>query len=257
MKKFAASFLTLLSLPCCLFGRTAPKIDLDTVKKGIVFFTFDDRNFNGWLKAMPIFRKYDAFATFLVCGNIDKSIIPAMKRLIKDGHTVGLHSINHNNAPDFIAENGAEKYLAVEILPQLEACKKAGIKVSHFAYPNNRRTPETDALLSKYFKRFRAGCAKPKDIGLLDHKPFFRDIAELKNSSVMPGAGIGEYYSTTEELLRAVLAKAAKENKAIVFFSHDIAPKANRISMDTAILEMCLKTAKELGMKIASFDQIP
>lgn len=257
MKKFFISLCTMLSIPGFTMERSAPKIDLDEVKKGIVFFSFDDRNFQGWIKALPLFRKYDAFATFLICGNIDKTAVSVMKKLQKAGHTVGLHSVKHSNAPDFIAENGAEKYLAEEILPQLEACRKAGIKVNHFAYPNNRRTPETDALLSKYFKRFRAGCAKPKEIGLLDHKPFFRDIEELKKSPVMPGAGIGEYYSTTEELLRAVLTKAAKENKAIVFFSHDIAPKANRISMDTAILEMCLKTAKELGLIVASFDQIP
>ena len=179
-----------------------------------------------------------------------------MKKLQDSGHTVGLHSLRHKNAPEFISENGSEEYLRAEIIPQLEMCRKAGIKVQNFAYPNNRRTEETDALLGKYFKRFRAGCACPKELPLLKHEPFFRNIADLKTSPVMPGAGIGSYYSTNEELLRAVLTKAAKENKAIVFFSHDIAPQASRIGMDTAVLEMCLKTARGLGMKIASFDQL-
>ena len=257
MKNFTISLLTLI-VPALFSGeRTAPKLELDKVKNGIVFFTFDDRNFKGWEQALPLFEKYDAYATFLIHGYIDRNIVKYIRLLRKNGHAVGLHSLRHKNAPEFIEKFGKEKYLEAEIHPQLEACKKAGLEMKFFAYPNNRRTPETDAVLGKYFQRFRAGCKKPKNVSLLNYKPFFRTIEELKKSPVMPGAGIGSYYKTTPDLLRKVLAKAAKENKVIVFFSHDIAPKANSISMDTAILELCLKEAKKLKMLVASFDQIP
>ena len=54
-------------------------MNLDNIKHGIVFFTFDDRNFDGWLQAIPLFEKYNAHATFMVSGEIDQDTAQKIK----------------------------------------------------------------------------------------------------------------------------------------------------------------------------------
>ncbi len=36
---------------------------LSAIQHGIVCFTFDDRNFSGWLNAIPLFQQYNVHAT--------------------------------------------------------------------------------------------------------------------------------------------------------------------------------------------------
>jgi len=38
----------------------------------MLILSFDDRNFDDWIDAMPIFEKYGAHATFFVSGEIDE-----------------------------------------------------------------------------------------------------------------------------------------------------------------------------------------
>ena len=60
---FACVFAFVFATGCHTNLKTAKgsgKMDLDNIKHGIVFFTFDDRNFNGWIQAIPLFEKYNA-----------------------------------------------------------------------------------------------------------------------------------------------------------------------------------------------------
>ncbi len=238
--------------------KSIEKMNLDNIKHGIVFFTFDDRNFNGWLQAIPLFEKYNAHATFMVSGEIDQDTAQKIKTLQEHGHSIGLHTKTHSDMPLFCREKSAEEYFSAEIAPQLEACKKYGLEIRNFAYPYNARTDETDAFLLKYFRKLRAGCGGPtNELDLTQHAPLFRSIDSLKTDHLMRGAGIGTYYNSSEEMLCRVLKRAAAENLAVVFFSHNIAPAAQHIHMPTGTLENCLKLAQELGIKVAGFDEIP
>ena len=48
---------------------------------GTLVLSFDDRNFNDWKKALPIFDKYDAHVTFFVSGPIDGDAAKVLKEL--------------------------------------------------------------------------------------------------------------------------------------------------------------------------------
>lgn len=257
---FACVFAFVFATGCHTNLKTAKgpgKMDLDNIKHGIVFFTFDDRNFNGWLQAIPLFEKYNAHATFMVSGEIDQDTAQKIKMLQEHGHSIGLHTKTHSDMPPFCREKSAEEYFSAEIAPQLEASKKYGLEIRNFAYPNNARTDETDAFLLKYFRKLRAGCGRTNGLDLTQHAPLFRSIDSLKTDHLMRGAGIGTYYNSSEEMLCRVLKRAAAENLAVVFFSHNIAPAAQHIHMPTGTLENCLKLAQELGIKVAGFDEIP
>lgn len=233
------------------------KLDLDQIQHGIVCFTFDDRNFQGWHDAIPLFEKYNAHATFFVHGPIDDTALSTMRELRAHGHTVGLHSLTHANAPEFIAEHGAEEYLKQEIFPQVDVCNANDFPVQYFGYPNNRRTEETDQLLSPYFNRFRAGLGGLKEVYLPDHEPIYRTLASLSDDRVMNGVGIGEYYNTDPEQIVNVIRRAAAENKQVTFFSHNIAPGAPHVHMPTEFLELFLAETEVYDIKAVGFEELP
>ena len=95
-------------------AKGSEKMDLDNIKHGIVFFTFDDRNFDGWLQAIPLFEKYNAHATFMVSGEIDQDTAQKIKTLQEHGHSIGLHTKTHSDMPPFCREKSAEEYFSAE-----------------------------------------------------------------------------------------------------------------------------------------------
>ncbi len=224
--------------------------DPSPVRQGAVLLTFDDRNFNGWLNAIPLFAKYGAHASFFFSGEIDAEAPEVMRTLRAAGHTVGLHTVHHKDAPEFFEEHGGEAYFEQEILPQLRVCQKAGIEVTSLAYPNNKHTPETDRILGQYFKHFRAGR------GSASEEEIFPLAEKLSECSVMHGNGVGEYYHTEEASLLALLECMAREGRAATFFSHDIYPGADFINMPTELLETILAACERLGLRVIGFDEV-
>ncbi len=45
-----------------------------------------------------------------------------MKKLQAAGHSLGLHTVHHREAPAFFEKNGGDAYICEEIMPQLERC---------------------------------------------------------------------------------------------------------------------------------------
>ncbi len=226
------------------------KIDLSSVKNGIVCFTFDDRNFEGWINALPLFEKYNAHATFFISGVIDENAIKTISALKQKGHTVGLHTFSHADAPPYFNSMGADEYFNNEIAPQLEVCKQNGLEIKSFAYPNNLRNDETDKFLSNWFSRFRAGCRDAKE------EQIYLPLDKLSDNRAMRGIGIGKYYNTVETELLEKIEYVAKTNTCVTFFSHNIAPNADFINMPTELLEKCLEKANELGVLLLGFDEL-
>ncbi len=216
---------------------------------GAVCFTFDDYHGENWLAADALFKKYNAHATFMISGEITDAKAAVMKQLQQRGHSIGLHTVHHRDATTFIQKYGEEWYFENEVAPQLDACKKHGIRVSSFAYPNNRRDERTDALMWKHFNYLRAGWGKAK-------KPLYFPANKIENKMVLGGGGIGTYYNTKVEDLKKLLDKAARTGSVIVFFSHNIAPGAERIHMPTEVLEELLKHAQSINLRVVGFDEL-
>ncbi len=220
-----------------------------TVKNGIVCFTFDDRNFDGWIKSVDVFKKYNATASFFISGEIDNEALCAAKELYKAGHTVGLHTKNHADAPEYFEKLGAKAYFENEIMQQKQRLEENGIKVTSFAYPNNRRNDDTDAFLSQYFRRFRAGnsnCSQK-----------YIPVELLEQERVMGGFGIGEYYKTVKQDIFEKITFAAKQNVCMTFFSHNIKPDACHIDMQSELLEEALCVAQNEEVAVIGFDELP
>ena len=223
--------------------------DSGSTRRGVVCFTFDDYGGKNWVASDAIFKKYDAHATFLISGSITSEKAAIMKTLQSAGHSVGLHTLNHRNASPLPNGWTMEKYIKSQVMPQLEACQKYGIKVRCFAYPNNRHTAESDRELFKYFDYLRAGWENSS-------KPAFTPVSELKEKMVLGGGGIGKYYKSTPDGLKKLLSRAHELDALIVFFSHNIFPDAPRVHMPTELLEELLKHARELNMNIVGMEEL-
>ena len=70
--------------------------DKDTVKKERkrVYLTFDDGPSNYTGQILDILEKNDVKATFFVIGK-DEQYYDCYKRIVKEGHTIGMHSYSH------------------------------------------------------------------------------------------------------------------------------------------------------------------
>jgi peptidoglycan/xylan/chitin deacetylase (PgdA/CDA1 family) len=236
--------------------------------RGTLCLTFDDRSFDNWLAAIPLFREYGARASFFANGKLDGRALDALKRLYDAGHTVGPHTMHHLNAPDVVKRDGFDAYWEKEIAPQMEAFASVGIVPRAMAYPNNRRDDASDAgFVKRGIVRLRAGVrgARPYDPrGLKKTKivPFpkldamYFDREYVRTNALMSAVGIGSAYRTDIDDLCAGLRRAAARGETVVFFSHDIAENPNVISMRIDWLKKILSTARAEGMDILGFDDL-
>ena len=219
---------------------------------GIICFTFDDCDVKGWTAAIPLFAEYGAHALFSFSGNITADVIGCMKALENAGHSLGLHSVHHVNAPEYIAEHGRQEYFYNEVAPQLAACRSEGIKPGTFAFPNKRFNDDALALLSQFFHHFRAGC------GTLGEDGMFVKMKDLTPEyRVMRGGGLGEYYHTRTEDVLSAIDRAAERDECVTFFSHGISAGAKGVNMPLELLTAALEHAKKRGCRMIGFDELP
>ena len=236
--------------------------------RGVVLLSFDDRNFDGWVAALPLFDKYRAHATFFVYGQIDKKAINTMKLLCAKGHSVGLHGLRHRNADKAVVDMGEDQYWKDEIETQLNICRMTEIPVSSFAYPNCCRTEATDALFfSKGFRYVRGstGLAPHDPKGLkqagrlplsLCDRAFIPASAIVSNRLLRTTILGANYHTDTNDLVRCI-ERARERDEALVLTSHDISEKPSGIGLPVSWLELILSKSEELGMAVVGYDELP
>ena len=238
-------------------------------RHGVLLLSFDDRNFDGWIAALPVFEKYGAHATFFVSGGADDDTVRKMKTLAARGHTIGLHGFAHRNAPEAVDELGEEGYYAADVEVPKRQCDVAYVEVTSFAYPNCRRDDRTDALFfRKGFAHVRGGIGglrpydpKGEKRGALkplvtDERMFF-PASELPKRRRLDTVLMGEAYNTDISEFLACVRRAAERDEALVIASHNIAPDAHGINMKTEWLEALLAEAKKRGVKVIGYNELP
>ena len=236
--------MLLVSCACGLTGCVSPQ-------RGAVCFTFDDYHGENWLKADSVFRQYGAHATFFVMGEITQEKADVMKKLQTAGHSMGLHSLHHSKVIPFIHEKSEAEYIEGEIIPQLEACRKHGIKIRSFAYPFSQRDEASDRMLFRYFDHLRTGTSP-------ERKTSYYPLKGLSSKCCFCGTGIGTRYESELAVLKKEMDHAAETDSVLVYYSHNIGPadKIGRIDMRIDWLEELLAHAKEKNLRVIGFDEL-
>ena len=86
----------------------APKRNVKEAMEGekICYLTFDDGPSKNTVKILDILKQYDAKATFFVIGNcIGEETSEILKRIVGEGHAIGLHANNHVYEKFYADEN--------------------------------------------------------------------------------------------------------------------------------------------------------
>ena len=238
------------------------------VRPGVLVLTFDDRNFGDWERALPLFAKYDAHATFFVSGEIGADVIGPIKRLVRAGHAIGLHGQHHISASAYFKEKPYARYREEEISHPRHQLEVSLLRTHAFGYPYNARTDETDKALLGDFRRLRAGVpgaapydpkgVKPDDCyrPLHENDALFFPVDELKRHRVIAGVVLGEAYHTKIGEVLKCLERAAKRREVVMFTSHGISPDAKGINLKTEWLEAILAKAQKLGLEVLSYDEL-
>lgn len=130
----------------------------DGTKAAGLAFSFDDRDLAGWHPLRPLFDRYGAKVTFFISqfSVLDDDEVRMLRDLAADGHAIEYHSTNHFNAEEFAASNGIDRYIAEDILPDLQRMREAGFDPTSFAYPFGARTPAIDEAVLQHFQLLRA-----------------------------------------------------------------------------------------------------
>ena len=229
-------------------------------ERGMLLLRFDDRNFAGWERALPLFRQTGAHATFFINGAIDDRAVATMRKLKAAGHSLAAHGLGHLKAVDAIARMGAREYFERELRPQLVAAEKAGVPLRHFGYPCSQRDAQSDALLLTRFDRIAGGGfwqeAKEGRIDRCDG--LFVPAAEASRRRVWIGSGIGVCAPTVTGELARVIRRLSERNEAALFYAHNIvsAERHDAGDISFAELEFLLKSAHAAGVRVCGLDEL-
>lgn len=223
--------------------------------KGALCLTFDDRFLENWEKAIPLFQKYNARATFFIYGRIDGPVIASLKKLQDAGHSIGLHGVKHRRAVNYIKERGMEEYMKNEIMPQLDICRKNGINVRSFAYPYSQRTIESDKKLFEKFDFLRTNCSAVKKNGQTLAAADGCFVKKVDKKQLFYGFPASGKFDMEE--VKAAMTRVAKENSVLVFYAHNITeklPRSHHISISQ--LTELLIFAEKLGIAVCGMNEL-
>ncbi|GAA4407622.1 hypothetical protein GCM10023187_28480 [Nibrella viscosa] len=191
-----------------------------------VALSFDDRFIEDWYQLRPLFRQYNAKATFYISqfDSLSDNDRRLLDELAQDGHEIGCHGAIHTNAVDFIKGRGQEDYLNSEIRPALAAMRRAGYTPSSFAYPGGARNRETDKLLSTYFSSLRDVTKIERTLaGISLRRPagwMFEAYSTFASDGLFFALSIDNGDGLTHKNIDASLDKAANDQSVLVLFGH-------------------------------------
>lgn len=128
-----------------------------TPQAGVVL-SFDDAYVDHWLAGADLYARYGARLTFFVAyydhlGADDRA---ALHELVRLGHTVEAHSVDHLRAPLYVDQHGLTAYLRNEALPSIHRLRDDGFDVTSYAYPYGARSSEIDTVLLRHVPLVRS-----------------------------------------------------------------------------------------------------
>ncbi|MBR6389731.1 MAG: polysaccharide deacetylase [Lachnospiraceae bacterium] len=179
-----------------------------------VYLTFDDGPSIYTDEILDILADHDVKATFFVTGKTDEESVDAYKRIVEDGHTLGMHSYSHRYSQIY-----ASKEAFVEDLNKLQ----------EYLY-------ETTGVWSRYY-RFPGGSsntASTVDMSELIDYLTEQDITYF-DWNIVSGDASGQSLSA-DTIYNNCISRLANFNEAVILM-HDAADKHSTVEALPRIIE--------------------
>ena len=193
-----------------------------------VYLTFDDGPSSNTSRILDILNEYDVKGTFFVVGRMSDTTTPMYKKIVDEGHAIGMHSYTHKYD---------EVYRSVDsFVYDLE-------KTQSLIY-------EQTGVMSKLY-RFPGGSSNTvsrTDISELIRELNKRDI-EYFDWNVTSGDASGCSISKEEIVRRCTAGALAQENAVILM--HDLPEKASTVEALPEIIEYF----QSIGVEILPLDE--
>ena len=184
----------------------------DTLK---VYLTFDDGPSSYTNKILDILDDYGVKATFFVVGKTDEDSRIAMKRIVNEGHTIGLHSFTH-------------KYS--DLYASLDAFSADFEKIKKYVY-------DVTGIEAKYY-RFPGGSSNT--VSKTDMSELIRFLNEKNMTYFDWNVANGDETSndyTVEELIENVMNDVVKYKTSVVLM-HEAADKGRTVESLPRLIEL-------------------
>ena len=199
----------------------------ETLKR--VYLTFDDGPSSNTAKILDILDEYGVKGTFFVVGRLSDTTTPMYKRIVNEGHAIGMHSYTH-------------KYS--EVYKSVDSFVYDVEKIQSLIY-------EQTGVLSKLY-RFPGGSTNTvtrTDISLLKAELDKRDIKYF-DWNVLSGDASSTYGLPKEAIVRNCTANALGHEEAIILM-HDLPEKATTVAALPEIIEYF----QSIGVEILPLDE--
>ncbi len=178
-----------------------------------VYLTFDDGPSTYTDDILDILAEYDVKASFFVCGKPDAKYTDLYKRIVSEGHTLGMHSYSH-------------KYS--EIYQSLESFKGDLDKLRIFLY-------ETTGVWAKFY-RFPGGSSNTVTQVPIEELVDYLDSSEITFFDWNVSAG-DDYNGATKDTIYANIVNNVPKFKHCVVLMHDAADKKSTVDALPEIIE--------------------
>lgn len=193
-----------------------------------VYLTFDDGPSTNTQAILDILKKYDVKATFFVIGKTDDLSRELYKKIVDEGHTLGMHSFSH-------------KYS--DIYDSLDAFQQDFTQIHDYLY-------EVTGVDCKYY-RFPGGSSN--QVSNSDMTQFIRYLNDAGVTyydwNVSSGDATSQAY-TADELIQNVMGDVVKYKTSVVLM-HDSAAKPTTVEALSSLIEQL----QGMGAKILPIDE--
>ena len=193
-------------------------------ESGVVYLTFDDGPSNRTVEVLDILKEKDVQATFFVIGFEGERNAQILKRMVEEGHTIGMHTASHNYNKIYAS---VEDYLAdmYQIFNQIK--ETTGVTPTLFRFPggsiNNYNSGIYQEMVAEMLRR---------GFVPFDWNVSSRDAATLK---LLPA----------ETLVNNVVSGVSKLDYGIVLM-HDSAAKTTTVKA----LDPMIDQLQEMGYEL-------
>lgn len=192
--------------------RTIEDVLSSSTKK--VYLTFDDGPSLNTTEILDILAEYDVKATFFVVGREEEEYLDLYKRIVDEGHTIGIHSYSH---------------VYSEIYASPEAYLEDIWKISDYIY-------DLTGVRSDFY-RFPGGSSTTKMHGKLDLFKECLESCDLKYYDWNASANdSGVVLATKDEIVNNVINDLGYNESTIILF-HDAFEKQSTVDALPEIIE--------------------
>lgn len=202
--------------------------DDKNVKLKKVYLTFDDGPSSNTIKILDILKEKDVKATFFVVGRLSDTTTPLYKRIVDEGHTIGMHSYTHVYKEIYASEDAFEYDL-----DRMQALiyEQTGVLSKYYRFPGGSSNRTSKVPVENFMK-------------ILDERGI-----KYYDWNVSSGDATSKYGLAKNEIIRKCINGAAGKEEAMILM-HDLPEKATTVEALPEIIDYF----KSIGAEIVAID---